>query len=302
MRPQLARADEALRLLRGHRQGEHEVGAPQQLVELDLLDVGVLDRHVGVVDHHLHAEGERQLGDAPAEGAVADDADCGARKLTAHAGVRGAACLVGGIGARDAAGRIDHQADHELADGRHPAAARLRHQHAGGAGRLHVDVADVDCDPADGDEVGQGGEDGGGARRRAVGNDDAAALRRRNQIGRVERVGAFVQADVAQRAQARQRALAVVVAAHVRRVREKDPGLALISIISPMALLDPRFRGDDISRFSPAMSFADAASIAVEFGAAEGAALEEVADRIGGDLGLRGQASATWSSARPVGR
>ena len=60
----------------------------QQLVELDLLDPVVLDGDVRVVHQHRHAEGQRQLGDAPAEWAVADDAGCGAGELASRAGLR----------------------------------------------------------------------------------------------------------------------------------------------------------------------------------------------------------------------
>ena len=71
---------------------------------------------------------------------------------------RHSARLVGGIGARDAAGGVDHQPDRQLAHRRHPAAARLRDEHAVRARGLHVDVADVDGNAADGDEIGQGCE------------------------------------------------------------------------------------------------------------------------------------------------
>ena len=72
--PQLRRADQVLGLLGGHRQRQHEIGALQQLVELHLLDLAMLDHDVRVAHQHLHAERQRQLADAAAEGTVADDA------------------------------------------------------------------------------------------------------------------------------------------------------------------------------------------------------------------------------------
>ena len=156
--PQLRRADQIFGLLRRHRQRQYEIGALQQLVELDLLDLAVLDHDVRVVDQNLHAERQGEIGDAAAKRAVADDAGGGAGELAAPGDRRGHAGLVGDVGARDAARGVDHEADRQLAHRRHPAAARLRDEDAVGRRARHVDVADVDGDAQDGHEVGQRGE------------------------------------------------------------------------------------------------------------------------------------------------
>ena len=121
-----------------------------------------------------------------------------------------------------AARHVDHQPDGKLAHRRHPAAARLGHQHAVRAGGLDVDVADVDRHPRDRHQLGQRREQLGWAGRRPVGDDDLAGSGRLDQRGRIERLGPLMQHHLAQRAQPGERARAVVQAARLGGVRQQD--------------------------------------------------------------------------------
>jgi hypothetical protein len=109
-----------------------------------------------------------------------------------------------------------------LGDRGDEARGRVRHQHAGGARRRHVDVADIDRAAQEGDRVGRVAEERGGTGRLAVRHDDLAAARGRRQRIGIEHPAGVVDAHLAERAQGRDGALAVIIAQHVGHVGEED--------------------------------------------------------------------------------
>ena len=154
-----------------------------------------------------------------ADGAIADDADrarpgaagpcAAARHRAAHGRRRRSASC--------AAPRIDHGADDPFRHRRHEAGRGARDQHAVAARGRHVDVADVDGDALEGDEVGQRVEQRRLARRLAVGDDDRRSPRPpRSARPSSARGRCGLSVTSRDRAQLRQRALAVVVGAASR--------------------------------------------------------------------------------------
>ena len=146
-----------------------------------------------------------------ADDAVADDAERGALELAAHARFRVAAGAIIRGALRNMAAEIDHEADRHFRHRRGEARRRACDQDALRARRRDVDVADVDRDAQEGDEIAREREEFGRARRLPVGDDDLAAARGLRQRGRVEHPAGLVDAHLAQLAQLRQRALAVIV-------------------------------------------------------------------------------------------
>ena len=190
----LVAADQVLGLRRGDGQTDHEVGFFQQRAEVGLAQRGRgLD--VGIAHQDLHAERQAELGQAPADAAIADDAERAAEKLAAHDGCRRAARPIGAGRIRDAAGKVDHHADGKLGNRIDEARARPRHQHAGLRRGADVDVADVDGAAHEGHEVRQLREDFRGPFGLAVGDDHGAAGGELDHLCRRQRPTGLVQAD-----------------------------------------------------------------------------------------------------------
>ncbi len=93
---------------------------------------------------------------------------------------------------------------------------------------------------------GRRGKDFAGACGHAVGDDDVGIASSLDQRRRVERLVALVQRDIGNRAQAVQAALAVIVAAHLRGMGEKDlhDVLPLIAHRMRQRGADERHEGD----------------------------------------------------------
>ena len=154
-----------------------EIGAAQEIVELDLLDAqlhGALGREEGIEGDDLHPQANRAVGDDRADVAAADHAQRLGVKLDAQklrllplAGLRGA------VGLGDLAGERHHQRDGVLGGGDGVAEGRVHHDDALGGGGLHIDVVDADAGAADHPKLGCRGDEllgglGGGANGEAV--------------------------------------------------------------------------------------------------------------------------------------
>ena len=154
-----------------------EIGAAQQVVELDLLHAqlhGALGREEGIEGDHLHLEADGAVGDDGADVAAADHAqrlgvelDAQELRLLPLAGLGGA------VGLGDLAGERHHQRDGVLGGGDGIAEGRVHDDDALGGGGPDVDVVDADAGAADHLQLGGGGDDllgglGGGADGEAV--------------------------------------------------------------------------------------------------------------------------------------
>ena len=130
-----------------------EVGAGQQLVQLDLLDAHLhraLGRQEGIVGDHLHLQAEGAVGDDRADVAGADQAQRLAVELDAHEAVLlPLAGLGGGVGGGHLAGQREHHGDGVLGGGDRVAEGGVHHHDAGGGGGGDVDVVDADAGAAD---------------------------------------------------------------------------------------------------------------------------------------------------------
>ena len=130
-----------------------EIGAPPQLVELDLFDAEfnrALGRQIRVVGDHLHLEPDRAVGDDRADIAAADDAERLAEDLDAEefvlfpfAGPRR------GVGFRDLPRHRQHQRDGMLRRGDRIAERRVHHDDAARGRRRDIDIIDADAGAAD---------------------------------------------------------------------------------------------------------------------------------------------------------
>ena len=121
----------------------------------------------------------------------------------------------------DAAGKIDHEADHQLGHRGDEACTRLRHQHTGLARRCHLHVADVDRAAQERCQLRQTLEYRSRAGRLPVGDDQVAAGGGANQGLALQRGLARIEHHLAERLQAGQGPLAVVVGERVRRVGQE---------------------------------------------------------------------------------
>ena len=123
---------------------------------------------------------------------------------------------------RHAAREIDHVADRELGDRLHEAGTGAGHQHAGLRGGIDIDVADVDGAADEGSEMRQLRKDLAAPFRHAIGDDDVGVLCRIHEARGIERLITLVQDHVRNRPQTVQAAIAVIIAAHLRRVGQQD--------------------------------------------------------------------------------
>ncbi len=134
-----------------------EIGAPDQLVELDLLDAErerALRRQERIVGDHLHVQTDGTIGDDRADIAAADDAQRLVGDLDAHEAVLLPLAGLGrGVGLRDLARQREHQRDGVLGGGDRIAERRVHHDHALGGGGRDIDIVDADAGAADHLEV-----------------------------------------------------------------------------------------------------------------------------------------------------
>ena len=130
-----------------------EIGAPQQFVELDLLDAE-LERAFGgqkrIVGDHLHLQPDRAVGDDRTDIAAADDAERLAENLDAEefvlfpfAGPRRH------VGFGDLPRQRKHQRDGVLGGGDRIAERRVHDDDAVGGGSRNIDIVDADAGAAD---------------------------------------------------------------------------------------------------------------------------------------------------------
>jgi hypothetical protein len=115
---------------------------------------------------------------------------------------------------------------HSETDGMNPR-ARLGHQDSVAARGRHVDVADVDRAARERDEIGRMVEKLRESGRAAIRDDEPAAARGVDQLMRVELAPKRVEAHLAERLQAGERPLAVVVLQRFRWMRKEDARHAL---------------------------------------------------------------------------
>ncbi len=140
-----ARADHPARLFRQRAVDRHEVGGAQQVGQLHLLGAArrdLLFGQIGIAGEHAHAEeAARELGDAAADVAEADDAEGLARHVVADEAATIEVLLAPhrAVDLDDALGEAQHHADDVLGH-RFAVAARLvDHEHARLRAFLHVD-------------------------------------------------------------------------------------------------------------------------------------------------------------------
>ncbi len=140
-----------------------EVGAGQQLIELDLFDaelLGALGRQEGIVGHDLHLQAKRPVGDDAADVAGADQAQRLGVELDAHEAVLlPLAGLGGGVGGGHLAGQREHHGDGVLGGGDRVAEGGVHHHDPSGGGGWDVDVVDADAGAADDLEARGRGDD-----------------------------------------------------------------------------------------------------------------------------------------------
>ena len=136
-----------------------DVGAGQELVELDLLDVEVARTglgEVGVVGDDPHLQPLRAVGDDRADIAAADQAQGLAHELDAHeAGLLPFAGPGRAVGRGDLAAQGQHQRDRVLGRGDRVAEGRVHHHDPALGGGVDVDI--VDADPGAADDLEAGG-------------------------------------------------------------------------------------------------------------------------------------------------
>ena len=130
-----------------------EIGAADQIVELDLLDaevLGALGREKWIVGDHLHAQPVRAVDHDRADIAAADHAQRLAGDLHAHETVLlPFAGLGGDVGLRDLPGERQHQGDRVFGGRDRIAERRVHHDDAFCRRRRNVDVVDADAGAAD---------------------------------------------------------------------------------------------------------------------------------------------------------
>ena len=147
------RIDDAARLVGQRRVQRDEIGAAEDVVELDLLDADLdrpLRRQERIEGDDLHLEAERPVGDDRADIAAADDAQRLVEELDAHEAVLLPLAGMGrGIGLGDLAGQRHHQRDRVLGRGDGVAEGRVHHDDAARRGGGNVDIVDADAGAAD---------------------------------------------------------------------------------------------------------------------------------------------------------
>ena len=145
--------DDVAGLVGERRVQRDEIGALEQLVELDLLDAEIdraLRRQERIVGDHLHLQAERAVGDDRADIAAADDAERLAEDLDAHELVLLPLAGAGrGVGFRDLPRQRQHQRDGVLGGGDRIAERRVHHDDAARGRRRNVDIVDADAGAAD---------------------------------------------------------------------------------------------------------------------------------------------------------
>ena len=118
-----------LRLLGQRRVQRDEVGAAEELVELDLVDAELhraLLRQERIEGDHLHLQADGAVGDDRADIAAADDAERLGRDLDAHEAVLLPLAGLGrGVGGGELAGDREHQRDGVLGGGDRIAEGRV---------------------------------------------------------------------------------------------------------------------------------------------------------------------------------
>jgi hypothetical protein len=129
---------------------------------------------------------------------------------------------VGEHAVADATRQVDQRAEHPFGDRRREAGAGMGDEHAVGARRFDIDVADIHRAAQEDGELRAGGKQLGTARRAAVADDDLAALGGGGERAAVENFGALVEPHLAERTQAGQRLVTVVVGARPGLEAEED--------------------------------------------------------------------------------
>jgi hypothetical protein len=147
------RPDEAAGLVGQRRVAGDEVGAGEELVQVDQLHAEPRRRLAAderVVAQHLHLEAARAVGGDAADVAESDDAEGLAHDLgAAELGLLPLAALHRGGRLRDVAGQREQEAQRVLGGGHRVAAGRVLHDDAAPRGGRDVDVVDADAGPAD---------------------------------------------------------------------------------------------------------------------------------------------------------
>ena len=147
------RVDDVPGLLGQRRVQRDEIGALEQIVELDLLDadvLGALRRQERIERDHLHAQAERAVGDDGADIAAADHAQRLGGDLDAHEAVLLPLAGLGrGVGLRNFARQRQHQRDGVLGGRDRIAERRVHHDDALGGGGGNFDIVDADAGAAD---------------------------------------------------------------------------------------------------------------------------------------------------------
>ena len=122
-----------------------EIGAPEQLGEIDLLHAELcraLGRQERIIGDHLHLQSDRAIGHDRADIAATDDAKRLASDLDAHEAVRA-------VGRWNLAGERKHQRDRVFGGGDRIAERRIHHDDALGGRRGNIDVVDPDAGAPD---------------------------------------------------------------------------------------------------------------------------------------------------------
>jgi hypothetical protein len=184
--------DQVLGPFIGDRKADDEVGLAQEIVELHVLNIGVIDGRKGIGDQNLRAQ---HLGDSGK--VAAENAEAAVGQLPIHDDRGLAPGMIVGTGARNAARQIDHEADCQFRHRLDEAGAGLRDQHAGARSCIDTDVADLDRATDEGAPLGQSRKNLVGSGRESVGDDDIDVISRRDQVDRIQRRIGLVQPDAA---------------------------------------------------------------------------------------------------------
>ena len=187
-----------------------------------MCDAGVVDVGKGIGDQDLHAQNFGDVGESTADMAIADDAETAAGELPPHDHLRLPSGVVVRGRARNSPRQIDHEAERKFGHGLNKARSGAGDQHASGGCRLDVDVADIDRAADEGDQLRKLREDLAPAFGQAVGDDDVDVARGGDQVRRIQRIIGLVQLHLRDGAQAVEAALAVILAAKLRRMGQKN--------------------------------------------------------------------------------
>ena len=171
------RIHDPARLGRQRRMQSDEIGAPQEIVQLHLLDAhvaGALGREEGIEGDDAHPEAQRPVGDDGADIAAADDAQHLGGDLHAHEAVLlPLARLGGGVGGGDLAGHREHHGDGVFGCGDGIAERRVHHDDAPTGCCGNIDIINANARAANDLEAGRllqqfGGDLGVGADGEAI--------------------------------------------------------------------------------------------------------------------------------------